>query len=352
MSDKYHIETLKECDYEHWDRFVDRSPQGSVYSTSYFLQALTAASGSCFEIVIIRKGEEIVAGVGLHYTSSLFGYIVERRGLLFYNGPVFRAQPSKYPSKTAAQRTNITRALIDVLEDERFAAVSLSMPAPVPDTRAFTWAGWDVYPQYTYLVPITDIDAQWRRVEQNARRLITRCEREGMYVEAHDDFDCFYDMHAMTYRRLGLEPYFPRETFRKLYTTLRDRGVAALFFAMMPDGKPVSAQIVLATEHPVTHTWVAGADRDYAHTGISALLRWEVFKIYSQRGYAYNDLTDAMNESVGRFKSQFGGDLVYCPIVSQVNSRMMKVQDRLKSTVGALLRRGFNGAEPGEEHEG
>ncbi len=345
MSDKYHIETLDENQYAQWDRFVDTSPQGSIYSMSYFLRALTAASGTCFEIMAIRKGEEIVGGVGLHYEPGRYGDVVERRGLLFYNGLIFRDTPSKYPSKTAAQRINIIRQLIAALEDERFASVSLSMPSPVPDTRAFTWADWDVYPQYTYRVPIADIDAQWRHIEQNARRLISRCERERMYVEARDDFNCFYDMHAATYHRLGLEPYFPRETFRRLYDDLKARGIAELFFAMLPDGKPVSAQIVLATEHPVTHTWVAGADREYANTGISALLRWEVCKVYGTRGYTHNDLTDAMNESVGRFKAQFGGDLVYCPIVSRVNSRLLKVQDRLESTVKALLRRGFNGGD-------
>ncbi|MFW5708796.1 MAG: GNAT family N-acetyltransferase [Chloroflexota bacterium] len=333
MSEKYHITYLDESEYSQWDRFVDSSPQGSIYSTSTFLRAMTEISGTRFNILAIRKGEEIVGGVGLHYRSSRWGDVIERRGLLFYNGLIYRDYPTKYPSKKATQQINIIRAMIAELESNGYAAVSLSMPGPVEDTRAFTWAGWDVYPQYSYVVPIDDLDALWRRTEQNARRLISRCQNARQTVEQRDDFDCFYTLHEKTYHQHGLEPYFPRETFRHLYDTLRDHGYAGLFFALMPDGRPVSTQIVLSTGHPVTHTWVAGSDRDYAHTGVTALLRWEVFKIYHQRGYAYNDLTDAMNEPVARFKAQLGGDLVYSPIISRTNSRALRLHNKFQTNL-------------------
>jgi hypothetical protein len=123
--------------------------------------------------------------------------------------------------------------------------------------------------------------------------------------------------------------YFPSERFRTLYEALKAENCCQIFFAVSPEGKPLAAQIVLFTDHPVTHTWAAGADPDHLCTGASAFLRWKVFEELNRRGFAYNDLTDAMEKSVAKFKSQFGGDLVLCPIVHRVNSPLLKARSRV-----------------------
>lgn len=347
MSSTYRVEYLNADDFEAWNAFVDTSPQGSVYSTSTFLHALCHAAQTRFKILAVKKGDDVHAGVALHYEPSRFGDVVSRRGLLYYNGIVFRDFDTKYPSQLTHRHVRLVRILLEELEDEsKYASVQLSMRHTQVDTRPFTWSGWEVYPQYTYVVPIADLQAQWCRAEQNIRRLISRCEKEGMQIIVDDDFDEFYRLHSLTYERIGKEAYFPCEIFRELYTTLKQSGTAQIYTALMPDGTRGSSQIVLSTAHPVTHIWAAGSDPACATSGVSAFLRWKVFEILHERGYAYHDLTDAMEESVAKFKAQFGGDLVSCPIVSRMNSRAMRryyrVQSRLVAPISRMVERIFS----------
>ena len=329
MAANYRLRYLDEGEFERWDRFVDESDQGSIYSKSYFLRALCNAACTQFRILTAWKGQEIFGGVGLHFKKSRYGYDVHRRGLLYYNGLVLKNFETKYPSKLIDKHNEILRVMLEELENRMYAVVQLSNRHTLRDTRVFTWNGWGVWPQYTYEVPIHDLDKLWDRAEQNVRRLITRCEQEGMKLRIDDDFAAFYALHKVTYERKGLSPYLSLERFRMLYEALKAKNCCQIFFAVSPEGKPLAVQIVLFTNHPVTHTWAAGADPDYLRTGASAFLRWKVFEELNKRGFAYNDLTDAMEEKVAKFKSQFGGNLVFCPIIHRVNSPLLRVHNRI-----------------------
>jgi len=334
MAANYRLRYLDEGEFERWDRFVDESDQGSIYSKSYFLRALCNAACTQFRILTVWKGQEIFGGVGLHFKKSRYGYDVHRRGLLYYNGLVLKNFETKYPSKLIDKHNEVIGVMLEELENRMYAVVQLSNRHTLRDTRMFTWNGWGVWPQYTYEVPIYDLDKLWDKAEQNVRRLITRCDREGMKLWIDDDFAAFYALHKVTYERKGLSPHFPLERFKALYEALKAKDCCQIFFAVSLEGKPLAAQIVLFTDHPVTHTWVAGADPDYLRTGASAFLRWKVFEELNKRGFAYNDLTDAMEERVAKFKSQFGGNLVFCPIVHRVNSPLLRVRNRIYDNLG------------------
>jgi hypothetical protein len=329
LTSTYRVEILNKDQFDQWDRFVDQSCQGSVYSKSIFLQALSEAGRTDFEILSVWKGQEIMGGVGLHYRESRFGRIVHPRGLLYYNGLVLKKFDSRYPSKLTYKHIGIVEALLDTLRETPFAAVELSNRAALTDARAFIWSGWSTWVQYTYEVPIFNLDQLWEKTEQNIRRLITRCKQSGMRMHSSDEFELFFELHKASYARKHLGPYLPLDRFKKLYEILCSHDYAQLFFILSPEGKPLAAQIVLFSDHPVTHTWAAGADPEALSTGASALLRWEVFQELSRRGYTHNDLTDAMNISVAKFKSQFGGDLVPCFVASRVNSKAMKTYERV-----------------------
>lgn len=338
------IEYLSENQFERWDRFVDASNQGSIYNQSFFLQALCAAADTQFRILTIWKGEEILGGVGLHFVKNRYGDRVHSRGLLYYNGLVLRNFDTKYPSSLTYRHIEIVQPLLKELDDKKYASIELTNRHTLTDLRPFIWDGWQVGLRYTYEVPIHDLDKLWDGAEQNIRRLIKRCDQAGMKLAANDDFETFYGFHLATCQRKGLSPYLPFERFKTLYDSLHARGCAQIFFAVLPDGKPVAAQIVLTTSHPVTHTWAAGSDAEHLDTGASAFLRWKVFEELNKRGFRYNDLTDAMNPPVAKFKSQFGGELVPCFIVSRTNSKTLRIYNKMSEIRERLI----SAIKPGE----
>jgi hypothetical protein len=338
MSNQISIRYLEPSEYERWDHFVDTTRLGTIYSQSFFLSALCQAFGTNFRILAAFKNDELVGGIGLHYRPSKYGNMVHIRPLLYYNGLVISDFESKYPSITSTRQTEVVRAILDELGGGQFASTEISSTYSFNDFRPFVDRGWTIWPRYTYIVPIADLEKQWEHAEQNIRRLISRCERDGMKLELSDDMDAFYSMNKETYERKGVKPYASRDTFTQLYCSLKERNACQIYFAVTPDGQRAAGEIVLFTQHPVTHTWMAGSNSNFLQSGASAFLRWKAFEDLSRRGYKYNDLTDAMIGKVAKFKSQFGGSLESSFVMYREFSSRLRLENRIRN----LLRRPMN----------
>ncbi len=299
---------LGETEFAGWNELVAAAPAGSIYARPEDLDALCSAGGGTFRILAVRQGDLLLGGIGLYERRDRGGRYVSPRLLLYYNGPVLRPAASKYPSEQTAASVKALTALELELRQLRYDSVVLKARSPLLDVRPFLASGWRATPGYTYVVSIADLANTRSRIEQNLRRLIDRCERTGMSFSEDDDFEAFFTLHAHTMDRVGWHTYLEVAAFRVFYQTLARQGLARLFFARLPDGQPVAAQLVLLG-HPVTHTVTAGADPAHRQSGGTAFLRWKVFERLSALGYTANDLTDASLNPVTHFKSQLGGTL-------------------------------------------
>jgi len=195
--------------------------------------------------------------------------------------------------------------------------------------------GWTVRPGYTYVVPIANLDAAWQRVEQNLRRLIKRCTQDGLVVTDDADVETFLRLHHETTTRKGLPAYLPPDRFAIFIERLRQAGLCRLYHARLPDGKSVSAQLVLTGCGPVAHTVSAATAPDHLRSGATAFLRWKVFESLNALGCEGNDLTDAALNSVTHFKSQLGGTLELLLICERA-SKPTGLRGRMRASLAAL----------------
>jgi hypothetical protein len=346
MSDKFATWFLTEREYAEWNRLVASSPEGSIYGTPEYLDVLCSAAGGRFRILAAGRGGEIAGGIGLYEREAPWGKYVSPRLLLYYNGIVLRPYDSKYPSEQTARQGEALALLEEALGRNGYGRVVLKNRSPIRDVRHFLARGWEAWLSYTYVVPVADLEVQWGRVEQNLRRLIRRCEREGMRLSDDDDFDGFYRMHEQTHERKRVSLYLPRDRFRRYFDRLKTQNLCRLYQARLPDGRSVAAQLVLLGPHPVSHTVCAGTDPGFLKTGATAFLRWKAFAELSKLGYGGNDLTDAALNPVTHFKSQLGGDLEACINLRRPESAGFRVESMAKglvssgrSVLGALARR-------------
>jgi hypothetical protein len=302
-------EPLAEADFGAWARLVAESPDGSIYSLPDYLDVLCSTAGGRFRILGVRQGNELTGGVAFYERDSRYGPYVAPRRLLHYNGLVLRRYVTRYPSEQTARHLKIMAAIAEALPAHGYAWATLNCQSSIVDVRPFLAAGWSATPQYTYVVPIADPDALWSRIEQNLRRLIKRCERDGVVVSDDDDFDAFHRLHEGTMKRVGGESYLSPAAFRKYFEALRAANLCRLFHARRPDGRVLASQLVLLGPSPITHTVAAAADPEFLQMGASAFLRWKAFGILAAAGFPANDLTDASLNPVTHFKSQLGGEL-------------------------------------------
>lgn len=310
MSSKIEVRLLENSDYDLWERLVAESPDGSPYASPRYLDALCTAAGGEFRILVAYKGDELVGGVPLYETAHRRLRTAGPRLLLYYLGPVLRRFESRYPSAHTARAVSSLNALCESIENIGFDRVTLKGRHTIDDVRAFASRGWSVWPSYSYVVPLDNMDEQRGRVEQNIRRLIERGSDSGLEITEDDDMASFLNQHDRTMALHGESPYLGSAAFRRWFEILSGDNLARLFHARLPGGESIASQIVLASAHPVSHTVCAAGNPAHRASGAAAFLRWGVFEKLSALGFKGNDLTDAALNPVTHFKSQLGGELV------------------------------------------
>ncbi len=309
MAGAIEVEELAPPDYAAWELFVATAPGGSVYALPSYLKVLSSVTDGNARVVAARRGGEILGGIALYERHSTAGTYVSPRPLLYYNGPVLAGPRSKYPSHNTSLYLKVVTALDDWIAQRNYAHVALKSRGDLTDVRPFEARGWSTATAYTYEVDFADPAAAFNRVDGNYRRLINRCERDGISLVTDDDFDTFFRLHREVSERKSVPLYLPRDRFQQYFRRLSESNLCRLYHARLPDGTTAASQLVLLGPHPVTHTVAAGASAEHIKSGAAVFLRWKAIEALADDGYRANDLTDAALNEVTRFKSQFGGDL-------------------------------------------
>jgi hypothetical protein len=346
--DRVHARELEPGEHGAWCRLVAASTQGSVYALPEYLSALCKAAGGCYRIVGVFLGDQLVGGVPLYERRARAGVYVANRLLLYYNGIVLELPPKKFASYRTAQALTVLEALRKNLAGRGYVRLQLHNRSTLQDLRPFLANGWHASLSYTYVVSLTSLADQWQLIDPNLRRLIQRCERDGVTYREDDDFAALFRLHEQTHLRKGAPLYLPAPAFRRFFEDLRAAGLARLGHAVF-DGTVIASQLMLTGPHPVAHTVCAGADEAYLRMGASGFLRWHSFLALARDGYLANDLTDAALNPVTRFKSQLGGELTPTWSLSLPDAWLYRLESGAQRLWAAVRRRLQPGPGVGSE---
>jgi CelD/BcsL family acetyltransferase involved in cellulose biosynthesis len=338
MSAAIEVAELSAQDYPAWEQFVAAAPGGSVYALPSYLEVLGSVTNGQVRVIAARRGGEILGGIALYEQQSPAGVYVAPRLLLYYNGLVLGEPRSRYPSQNTSLYLKVVAALDDWLAEQDYASVTLKSRGDVTDVRPFEARHWKVGTAYTYEVACSDPEAAFGRMESNYRRLVNRCDRDGISLVSDDDFDTFFRLHREVSERKGAPLYLPRADFRTYFERLRERDLCRLYHARLPDGTAAASQLVLLGPHPVTHTVAAGASAEHLRSGAAVFLRWKAIEALARDGYLGNDLTDAALNDVTRFKSQLGGDLRLSFVLSRPSSTRWRLREAARRGIGFARR--------------
>ena len=125
MAGNLSVRELADSELALWARLVAGSPDGSIYSTSEYLDVLCSVGGGSFRVVGVWQGEELCGGIALYVLPRWYGPHAAPRLLLYYHSPVVRYYDSKYPSERTSRRVRILSALASYLAEQPLAGVTL-----------------------------------------------------------------------------------------------------------------------------------------------------------------------------------------------------------------------------------
>lgn len=300
-----------------WDAFVAASPQGSVFTQSWFLRAITAAdpdvamerlfffdrdpraSAPRAAAVVVRRAGAVVSAPYpfAPYQSLLLAADVA-------SGP---------PHRAGKEVVDVAQGLVTALA-ARCDRLSFCLHPAFRDVRGLQWFRYgepgalrlDV--RYTGLIDLTsyaDFDAYLGAVRTTRRQEHKRALAR-LPVEASRDVGALDALHAATFARQGItRPEHEARLLRALTEAALASGAGELLLCRAPGGAPASATLFVHDARCGYYLFGANAP-EHRNLNGGSLLVMEAVRRCRERGLPTVDLCGVNSPQRGDFKTSLG----------------------------------------------
>jgi hypothetical protein len=291
-------EFLGADDYPSWDAFVAASPQGSIFSTTPYIKAL----GCRFRLLVVRRGQDILAGVPL-VKGSVRAYALPL--FVKYAGVLFAPLPGSEMTQ-ASRRYELHEQLLPTLC--RYRTFEYNFHPAYENWLVLRWAGYRQTTLYTYRLPADRVGTWLQHSHSRVRRHVRAAERRRIQCKPRTDYDdLVYDLLMAPYRQRQAPPPKGRAAMRRFATALMQAGLGRVWQADSSDGEAQCAALVIEDER-----WaylLAHGCQAQAETAANTYLIAQIVDDALGRGLGF-DFEGSIIRPIEHYYRGFGGDLV------------------------------------------
>ena len=291
------IRCLRPDEMALWDSFVDCSPQGSLFSRSWWLRAV---GGDTRVLGCFRKGQ-LVAGIPLHF-EKYYGIPFCRMPKITPLWGVLLSPPNGKRASVASEENGILKAMAAALRQYRFFFQFFS--TEFDNWLPFFWAGYSQTTRYTYRIAVDDLDRVWQEMAPNVRNQIRAAQKAGITVVPCGP-EQVYALEEETYRRQGMKMPHSWEYLSGLYKAAQEQDAGACAAAVDAKGNVYCAGFCV-WDSQTTSALVLGNNSELRTSGATSLLNWHFIQESSRRSKTF-DFCGSFVENIERFVRSFGG---------------------------------------------
>ena len=227
-------------DLGEWDRFVDESPQGCIFCRSWWLEAVCPGG---FEILVLRRGGRIVAGMPLVRYRRWGLDAIHMPQLTQTLGPLLAPPASDRYEKALSTEMELLAELVEAIPPA--AHFNAFCHYRFTNWLPFHWAGYEQTTRYTYAIDgLSDLEAVFANFAHSKRKNVKKAEK---LVAVREDMPPreFYGHHAASLRKQGDTIFYSYEFFERIHRATAERGAGKTWFAVDPEGHVHSAIFVI-----------------------------------------------------------------------------------------------------------
>jgi hypothetical protein len=269
-------------EYDLWNDLVEKSPQGTVFSTTQWMEALEKP----FEIYGYFKGDSLLGGIiGTISDTGLFasgGF-----NLTPFQGILIAPMPDAKPSKITTMQHEVASAVREKLKPPFKIYHHYTFPDIRPHTNAEI--------RYTYVVKLDNIQKMRDRLDKKTRWEMKDREAVIWGKGYKDDFGYLYQQ---TFARKGMDVPVPMQVIKNICN-----GFNAQTFISY-SGQYASSGVVMISDSKRLYYILGASDG----SGTSTYCLWtalkELFPVFNEC-----DLVGCNDPKIAQFKKGFGGDL-------------------------------------------
>lgn len=314
------VRLLDDRDRPVWDRFVQRSGQGTFYHEWFWLDLLARQmpgqdprAYGCF------AGDRLVGGCTLGAERKLTLRIAGKPWATHYFGLLLDHDPGPCPDA-------VVRAIVGHLE-ERFDVIHLIHSPGFQRVDPYRELGFSLSQRHTLVFMADREQVMWERVSHHARNASRRAIRERVRIVTSTDVERFARLYWRTYERQGLAIRFGRGHFEAVCAGVLDAGRGRLWIALDAHDRACAA-VLIGWDDQRAYGLLSASDDRYCRNGSGTLLWWEIFLSLARRFREIDMVGQGTPATPGirRFKMQFNPAVV--PMHEAVKLRSASVRWR------------------------
>ena len=301
---------LNKDDYPAWDKFVDSSPQGSIYAKSYYLES----KGCDFTINILEEfigsRNEIIAGIALCqnefkvYSNPLF---VKYLGILYAN-------ENFIGSKRNRKRYKIDRMLLDNIKTK--SVFSYNFHPNFDNWLNFYWNNYNQTTKYTYQIHFNNHNDFRENYTSKVRGPLNNAKRSNLKF-ADISIKEFCKIIDKSYKSRNTKPPYNRNDLIEFLNKLLQH--ECFYYKAIVDSKDnVHAAAGIVYDNNSSNLILNGSDPAYRKYCGNTLLIDHMIEFSSNKSKIF-DFEGSMHQRIEHFYFGFGGMLIPYYMISKNN---------------------------------
>ena len=293
------VEILEsKSDFTEWDAFNASSPQGSVFSYSWWLQTVCPER---FRILLVRNGKGIVCGLPV-VTGRKGPFAVSMMPRYTQTlGPIFQPfEDAREYSKISTQIEALNALLPHI---PRCAYLNMRCHHSFTNILPFIWAGYSSEVHFTYLFDdLSDLGRIYDGISSKYRNKISKAQNSGVEVRESDDIEAFIETIRIS---------LPANIFkgsagmiRSLNDACRQHNARRLYFAVDQSGL-VHSTLFVVHDRNCTYNLIQGGDLGLRKSGANILSMWRSIQDAATQSRVY-DFEGSMLQNIEIVFRSFG----------------------------------------------
>jgi len=304
---------------ENWDKFVDNSINGTIFSKSYYLKA----TNSNYKLFYCYKKKELRAAIAVVESEDKKNIILNN--FIIYNGIMYNKPTNKQNHSQQLSEQFKIQTFIAEEFTRLYKNIEMSLHPSLVDIRAFLWVNYgedksQYKPElrYTTYINISDFNTSknlkdislYKKASVSRRQQIRYAIKKDYVTKVINDIDIFINFYNLTMKRQNINAKESTlKQMKSLMQILINNNVAKLY-ASYNELDEISSMAFFGFDNKRAY-YIFGANnpekRD-GHSGTNVL--WEAFYDLNKIGINEVDLEGVNSPKRGWFKLSFGGDIM------------------------------------------
>lgn len=327
----FNFRNLEKDEYEMWNDFVDKSPQGSIFAKTFWLDAV----GSKYNILAcFDKGDRLIAGMPI--TESKKKYLTMPR-LTQTLGIVFSDfSEMKYVKRISKEKDIIMDFVENIPEMKCF---DYGFHYNFTNWMPFMWKGYKQQTRYTYVIEdIQDIEKVRGEFVDNTKSLITKSIRNNLKVIDSLELVDMYNMLKKTFERQNMAVPFDFNWFSSFDEIINKNNARKMLFTVDEENN-LHAALYLVYDKNSAYYLLGGADPKFRSSGAMYLNVFEAIK-YSAKFTNKFDFEGSVVPQIESMFRSFGASQKQYFRISKNNSIVLNLKEDIRKYGKIILKRG------------